>query len=104
MVILNGVFSEFVDREQEWIEILFVGVTFIPTLSSVSSENMVSSSLDQSECRPLSITQLVELGSCKSMSTRLVESINFVCFQYSNEEFINKLFLRLIFKDGRIVE
>jgi hypothetical protein len=80
MVILNGVFSEFVDWEQEWIEILFVAWCFIPTLISVSSENMVSSSLDQSECRPLSITQPVELGNCKSMHTRLVESINFVCF------------------------
>jgi len=65
MVLLKGILSEFVYWEQEWEGILFPGFNFIPTLGRVPSENMVASRLDQSQCRRLSIAQLVELGSCE---------------------------------------
>ena len=94
MVLLNGVLSEFVDREQERVEILFVAATFLPTLSRVAPENMVARRLDQSQCRPLSIAQLVELGSRERMHARLVESLHFVLLDYSYKHFIDKLSLR----------
>jgi hypothetical protein len=102
MVLNNGVFGEVVDWEEEWVVILFVGVTIIPADGSVSAEDVACSRLYHCQRWPLVVAHLVELGCCEWVHWCLVDSFNFTLI--ISEKFGNESSVLLIFKNSWIVK